>query len=71
MSVSNHKSVGIFGRNLVLHFGHVKNLIVEKYAKNAKIYKYAILKIFMSTTSVKCQTSKLWHKNMPVGKTGL
>jgi len=43
-----------------------KNLIVEKYAK---FDKYAKPKIFMPTTSKKCQIVKIWHKNMPVGNT--
>jgi len=31
--------------------------------------KYAKPKIFMATTSKKCQISETWHKNMPVGST--
>jgi len=27
-------------------------------------------KLFMATTSKKCQISEIWHKNMPVGNTG-
>jgi len=37
-----------------------KKLVVEKYAK---FHKYAKTKIFLPTTS------KIWHKNMPVGNT--
>jgi len=45
-------------------------LVVETYAKIAKFDKYAKPKIFMPTTFRKCQISKIWHKNMPVGNTG-
>jgi len=35
----------------------------------AKFDKYVKPKIFMPTTSNKCQISKFWQKNMPVGNT--
>jgi len=47
---------------------HVKKWVVEKYAK---FDKYAKPKIFLRTTSKKWQISKIWHKNMPVGNTGI
>jgi len=48
------------------HFAYIEERVVEKYAK---FDKYAKPKIFMPTTSKKRQTSKIWHKNMPVGNT--
>jgi len=50
----------------VQHFVYVKEPAVEKYAA---FHKYAKPKTFMPTTSKKCQISKIWHKNMPVGNT--
>jgi len=50
----------------VPHFFYVKKLVVGKYAK---FDKYAKPKIFMPTTSKKCQIQKIWHKNMLVGNT--
>ena len=37
--------------------------------KYGKFNKYAKPKIFMSTTSKRCQIFLIWHKNMPVGNT--
>jgi len=44
-----------------------KFCVCQKYAK---FDKYAKPKIFMLITSKKCQISKIWHKNMPIGNTG-
>jgi len=51
----------------VQHFAYVKKLVVENMPKHAKFDKYAKPKIFMPTTSQKCQIKKNWHKNMLVG----
>jgi len=70
MNVSTHKSLGNFGNNLVQNFEYVKNNWSLKHTpKHAKFAKYAKPKIFMPTTSKKCQILKIWHKNMPVGNT--
>jgi len=64
LTAKSFTKIAIFTK--VQHFAYVKEGVVEKYGK---FDKYAKLKTFMETTSKKCQISKIWHKNMPVGNT--
>jgi len=72
MNVSTHKNVENVGKNLVQHFGFVKNnWLLKNMPKYSKFDKNAKPKILMPTTSKKCQISKIGHKNMPVGNNAL
>jgi len=61
MSVSNHKSVGNFGQNLVQHFAYVKKFGCWK---QCPIWQICQIKIFMKTVPTKREISKIWHKNI-------
>jgi len=48
-----------------------KSWLLKNMPKYAKFDRYAKPKVFMPTISKKCQISKICHKTMPVGNTGL